>query len=57
MDLNNFSEKLVENIPYNTNDYDSNNQLNIIHKFDNNIYLKYEVKHYNYNKKGKMVNC
>ena len=37
LDLINSSEKLIENIPYNTNDYDSNNQLNNIHKFDNCI--------------------
>jgi len=42
-DLNNFSKKLVQNIPYNEDDYESANKLFIIHKFEENIYLQYEI--------------
>ena len=53
LDLNNFSEKLILNIPYDNEDYDSINKLFIIHKFDKNIYLQYEVTENGYNEKGK----
>ena len=53
LDLNDFSERLISNIYYNEGDYDSVNKLFIIHKFDNNIYLQYEVTEFGYNKKGK----
>ena len=43
VDLNNFSKKYVENIPYNEDDYDTANKLFIIHKFEENIYLQYEI--------------
>ena len=41
------------NIPYDNGDYDSINKLFIIHKFDKNIYLQYEVAENGYNEKGK----
>lgn len=43
VDLNNLSERYVENISYNFDDYDSTNKLFIIHKFTENIYLQCEV--------------
>jgi len=42
VNLNDFSERLVKNIPYHDYEYDSCNQLFIIHKFNKNIYLQYE---------------
>ena len=42
VNLNNFSERLVENIAYYDEDYDSANKLFIIHQLDKNIYLQLE---------------
>ena len=53
LDLNNFTERLVLNIPYDDNDYDSINKLFIIHRFEKDIYLQYEVTEHGYNQKGK----
>ena len=56
VDLNNFSEKLVRNVPYNDEeDYDSANKLFIIHRFNKDIYLQLEVGRNGYGKKWSIV--
>ena len=55
LDLNDFSERLVENIPYEEGDYDSTNKLFIIHKFDDNIYLQFETTESYIGKKWSIV--
>ena len=57
LDLNNFSERLVENISYEDEEYyyESQNKLFIIHKFDNNIYLQFETTEFYKGKKWSIV--
>ena len=57
LDLNNFSERLVENISYEDEEYyyESKNKLFIIHKFDNNIYLQFETTEFYKGKKWSIV--
>ena len=57
LDLNNFSERLVENISYEDEEYyyESKNKLFIIHKFDNNIYLQFETTEFYEGKKWSIV--
>ena len=43
IDLNTFSERKVENVPYCEGDYDSLNKLFIIHRLKTNIYLQLEM--------------